>query len=548
MQERPKPLLTVQPEPSQILIGDTVTLTCDIQGEGWTYTWQCGGREQASMEKEFNITAVSTQKCRCCVKRQSDTSEWSEEVTLTVLYKPKVSVKPQSSVFTGDTVTLSCDVGQSTGRTIFWFKDFERIKASDDVEIRSNVSMSDGGQYRCSAQKGKYFTTQSQRLVLTVSERPKPVLRVDPDEHVFRGQTVILTCDIQETDVSSWSYIWSKDDSEIDVSQSQEYRISSVNESHTGRYSCTGRETGGSRSSHTSDTVTLTLSDKPKVSVKPQSSVFTGDTVTLSCDVGQPTGRTIFWIKDFKRIKASDDVEIRSNVSISDGGEYRCSAQKGKYFTVQNRRVVLTVSVSTSIKNSQFNFQTCEVCPAIITERPKPVLRVDPDEHVIRGQTVILTCDIQETDVSIWSYIWSKDDSQIDVSQSQEYRISSVNESHTGRYSCTGRETGGSRSSHTSDTVTLTLSDKPRVSVKPQSSVFTGDTVTLSCDVGQSTGRTIIWIKNSMRIETVDQTITLRDVRVSDGGQYTCTVGGKTTASKPAVLTVRGKCCFYSAI
>ncbi|XP_026107132.1 peroxidasin homolog [Carassius auratus] len=259
---RPKPLLTVQPEPSQILIGDTVTLTCDIQGEGWTYTWQCGGREQASMEKEFNITAVSTQKCRCCVKRQSETSEWSEEVTLTVLFtdKPKVSVKPQSSVFTGDTVTLSCDVGQSTGRTVFWFKDFERIKASDDVEIRSNVSISDGGQYRCSAQKGKYFTTQSRRVVLTVSERPKPALRVDPDEHVFRGQTVILTCDIQETDVSSWSYIWSKDDSEIDVSQSQEYRISSVNESHTGRYSCTGRETGGSRSSHTSDTVTLTVS------------------------------------------------------------------------------------------------------------------------------------------------------------------------------------------------------------------------------------------------------------------------------------------------
>ncbi|XP_026122202.1 sialoadhesin-like [Carassius auratus] len=104
-------------------------------------------------------------------------------------------------------------------------------------------------------------------------------------------------------------------------------------------------------------------------------------------------------------------------------------------------------------------------------KRPKPVLRVDPDEHVIRGQTVILTCDIQETYVSIWSYIWSKDDSQIDVSQSQEYRISSVNESHTGRYSCTGRETGGSRSSHTSDTVTLTLS-APSSMVKLLSSML----------------------------------------------------------------------------
>ncbi|XP_059396161.1 hemicentin-1 [Carassius carassius] len=431
-QDRPKPLLTVQPEPSQILIGDTVTLRCDIQGEGWTYTWQCGGSEQASIEKDFNITAVSTQKCRCCGKRQSDTSEWSEEVTLTVLYKPKVSVKPQSSVFTGDTVTLSCNVGQSTGRTVFWFKDFKRIKTGDEMEILSNVSISDGGQFRCSAQKGKYFTTQSQRVVLTVSERPKPALRVEPDVHVFRGQTVNLTCDIQETDVSSWSYIWSKDDSEIDVSQSQEYRISSVNESHTGRYSCTGRETGRSRSSHTSNTVTLTVSDKTKICVKPQSSVFTGDTVTLSCDVGQSTRRTIVWYKDFMRIETGDETKTLRNVRVSDGGQYACAVGKE---TRQGHKVMLTVR-----------------------ERPKPALRVEPDVHVIRGQTVNLTCDIQETDVSSWSYIWSKDDSEIDVSQSQEYRISSVNESHTGRYSCTGRETGGSRSSHTSDTVTLTVS------------------------------------------------------------------------------------------
>ncbi|XP_026122198.1 low affinity immunoglobulin gamma Fc region receptor II-like [Carassius auratus] len=173
-------------------------------------------------------------------------------------YKPKVSVKPQSSVFTGDTVTLSCDVGQPTGRTIIWFKDFKRIENVDQTTITlRDVKVSDGGVYACTV-GGE--TTQGPRVMLTVRERPKPVLHVQPDVRVIRGQMVILTCDIQETNVSSWSYSWSKDDSQIDVSQSQEYRISSVNESHTGRYSCTGRETGGSRSSHTSDTVTLTLS------------------------------------------------------------------------------------------------------------------------------------------------------------------------------------------------------------------------------------------------------------------------------------------------
>ncbi len=92
-------------------------------------------------------------------------------------------------------------------------------------------------------------------------------MRVQPDEPVFRGQTVNLTCDIQQTDVSSWSYSWNKDDSLINVSQSQEYRISSVSESHTGQYSCTGRETRGSRYSHTSDEVTLTVSGESFISV-----------------------------------------------------------------------------------------------------------------------------------------------------------------------------------------------------------------------------------------------------------------------------------------
>ncbi|XP_026117845.1 low affinity immunoglobulin gamma Fc region receptor II-like [Carassius auratus] len=173
--------------------------------------------------------------------------------------KPKLTVKPQISVFTGDTVTLICDEGRSTGWTIYWLKNFKRIKAGSATETLREVRVSDGGRYACAVERK---TTQSQGVVLTVRERPKPVVRVQPDGRVSRGQTVTLSCDIQQTDVINWRYSWNKDDSEIHVSQSQEYRISSVNESHTGNYSCTGRETGGSRYSHTSDKVTLTVSGK----------------------------------------------------------------------------------------------------------------------------------------------------------------------------------------------------------------------------------------------------------------------------------------------
>ncbi|XP_051754777.1 sialoadhesin-like isoform X2 [Ctenopharyngodon idella] len=171
--------------------------------------------------------------------------------------KPRVTVKPQSSVFTGDTVTLSCDVRRSTVLRIIWYKNSKIINSDAETKTLRDVSLSDGGEYCCGVQRA---TTQGQRVKLTVRERPKAVVRVQPDGRVFRGQTVTLTCDIQETDVTSWNYTWKKDDSVIHESQSQEYRISSVNESHTGHYSCRGNETDGSRYSHTSDEVTLTLS------------------------------------------------------------------------------------------------------------------------------------------------------------------------------------------------------------------------------------------------------------------------------------------------
>jgi len=81
---RPKAVLTVQPEPSLILRGETVTLTCDILGEGWTYRWRCGDTRHNSKEKEIKITAEITLKCQCYGCGAPVCSYWSDEVTLTV--------------------------------------------------------------------------------------------------------------------------------------------------------------------------------------------------------------------------------------------------------------------------------------------------------------------------------------------------------------------------------------------------------------------------------------------------------------------------------
>ena len=86
-------------------------------------------------------------------------------------------------------------------------------------------------------------------------------MTITPDHHhVFRGETVTLRCDIYDGGVTSWSYNWYKDGSTRVFSERQEQTFSSVTESDAGKYSCYGADTEGSRTSHHSDEVTLTVS------------------------------------------------------------------------------------------------------------------------------------------------------------------------------------------------------------------------------------------------------------------------------------------------
>ncbi len=93
-------------------------------------------------------------------------------------------------------------------------------------------------------------------LFARFTERPKPVVGVVPDRRVFSGETVTLTCDIQQT--GHWEYSWNKDNKH--VYSGQNYIISSVDRSHGGLYSCRRTQSEAPIYSQMSDGVTLTVS------------------------------------------------------------------------------------------------------------------------------------------------------------------------------------------------------------------------------------------------------------------------------------------------
>ncbi|XP_051985476.1 B-cell receptor CD22-like [Xyrauchen texanus] len=220
-----KPVLTVNPETSPIFSGETVTLTCDVQGTevtDWTYRFQCDGVYQDSNEKEFKITVMKIRykKCRCYARRTSTqiVTSWSDEVSFRVIARPKpeVRVNPDHHVFRGETVTLTCDIQTQTHTEwrYSWIKNgtinILNQCTKQECEI-SSVEFSHQGKYRCRGEtRGSRYTHTSDELTLTVSDLPTAKLTVHPETSVFTGETVIMKCDI-ESDYSNWRYEWYKD-------------------------------------------------------------------------------------------------------------------------------------------------------------------------------------------------------------------------------------------------------------------------------------------------------------------------------------------------
>ncbi|KAK3519554.1 hypothetical protein QTP86_017363, partial [Hemibagrus guttatus] len=157
----------------------------------------------------------------------------TEKPTLTV------SVTPQSSVYTGDSVTLICNLTSTEWMTFLWYEGQElnplSPAASDTNTHTVTVSKEGGVNYYCKARRGDYDSEISDPATITVTARPKPVVSVqaaDPD-NVFTGETVTFSCEIETRE--SWQYHWFRDNNEpSEAAGTKTFTISDVKESNNG--------------------------------------------------------------------------------------------------------------------------------------------------------------------------------------------------------------------------------------------------------------------------------------------------------------------------
>ncbi|XP_050971303.1 opioid-binding protein/cell adhesion molecule homolog isoform X5 [Labeo rohita] len=407
-QERSKPVVKVTPD-QRVFIGETVTLTCDIQGGGniqWIYWFKAGYnynpyRTTTTAEFSFRADYVYYSGKYSCRGERSDSqrSDISAAVTLTVSDLPTstLTVTPDSPVFTGETVNLKCVIESYSDWRYDWYKGTNRVmlQTSDHYTVSRHtltirgVITSDQGQYWCKGQRDERpKSSQSSFAVhLSVKDLPTSTLTVTPDSPVFTGETVKLTCVIESYSnwrqrngltydprydwTPDWRYEWYKGTDRVMLQTSDRYTVNrdtltirGATEFDQGHYWCRGQRDKRPSSSQSSSAVSFTVMGLPtsNMTVTPQT-VFTEETVNLTCVIESYSNWRYEWYKGTNNsvmLQTSDHYTVnRDTLTIrgateSDQDQYWCRGQRDERpsSSQESKQMYLSVHVSASSSSS----------------------------------------------------------------------------------------------------------------------------------------------------------------------------------------------------
>ncbi|XP_072233024.1 basement membrane-specific heparan sulfate proteoglycan core protein-like [Leuresthes tenuis] len=339
---------TRQPSWPRLFSGETITLTCEVQGgeaAEWAYTWIRSQRTVVAYDKNWTFKAsyTSSGDYTCWCRRRDDwysSTKTSEAVTLSVSPEPRpvLTVSP-SWLSPGASVTLSCQVEHpSAGWRFYWYKAVpDRPEKSYSYELlpeSNNRTEHDSyiihGQthtagYVCGAGRvdREYYTDYSKpKFVWSGDSRAAASLTVRPDrvQH-FRLDSVSLTCGGNSTEwtvrrfpvggILSHCSGWGKMNGSTCIVQSLRHTRAV--------YWC---ESG----SAFSNAVNITAQTGDVILVTPAHPVREGDSVTLGCKLKKKELLSnVFFYKNEKLVQNDTREElIIAPVSESDEGFYKC--------------------------------------------------------------------------------------------------------------------------------------------------------------------------------------------------------------------------------
>uniref|UniRef100_W5MUH9 Ig-like domain-containing protein n=1 Tax=Lepisosteus oculatus TaxID=7918 RepID=W5MUH9_LEPOC len=502
-----------------VFVGETVTLNCEVRGSvDWKYYWalEKQGRmvtlrsSSGTYGSQYILRAVSmfdSGQYWCQAERGTDQSD-SGFLTLTVIEGQTPAVvtidPPDSVVFSGERVTLSCVVKAASGGWRYsWARNTKgrleslfRSSAEDQKNYTlSPATVSDSGQYWCQAERGNkpIIQTHPGFLILSVSGTwPRPILTQNPSSgEIYTGDRVTLSCGVGGDSVD-WKYLWYKDIQEAALlntdssrTDGSSYTISSAALSHSGEYWCRARRGSVVYYTDHSDSLQIEIIARPQAALTLESGwteIFTTESVTLRCEIEMGSaGWSYKWYRNGQELpvdssrRNGDTYTILSAAQLHNG-EYTCRGESD-----HNKLFYSNISNPVKLKVSG--------------KWPKPALTVFPTRgQIYTGDRVTLSCGVGGGSVG-WKYLWYKDtqgevllNTDSSKTDGSSYTISSAALSHSGEYWCRARRGSVFYYTDRSDSLKLEIIGiwpKPVLTVFPtRGQIYTGDRVTLNCGVG----------------------------------------------------------------
>ncbi|XP_047452125.1 uncharacterized protein LOC125014770, partial [Mugil cephalus] len=255
----------------QIFRGETITLTCEIQGGGPSCAVPKPDSDAAAQDALYGPSHTFL-----CVLL----------LTLldTLLYCGHAQDKPRATLTSGPTtipvggrVTLTCSVEPSAGWKYDWFR-----RSTDISEVQVKTNDAENRDMSRKKREPVYYTDHSDPVTIEITFPNKAVVtRQHNWPQIFRGEKITLTCEVQGGEDTEWIYDWRTPRSSTHWTDNK-YWTFTASESSSGDYMCRSRLRDDSYSStEWSEAITLSVSGKqPVLSVSP-SWLSPGASVTI---------------------------------------------------------------------------------------------------------------------------------------------------------------------------------------------------------------------------------------------------------------------------
>ncbi|MGH0157923.1 UNVERIFIED_CONTAM: hypothetical protein FKN15_034343 [Acipenser sinensis] len=273
----PKAVLTLHPAWAPMFRGETVTLSCEVEGgsAGWRFKQYRDGREEAGCSDQYSRRDGDSCTIRntwyynsgvyWCESASGQKRSNAVNLTVSSLPKPALNLTPAGEILEGDTVTLSCSVQPySISWRYLWYKGRQYSTPVYQTDSSSGTgagytisaaALNHSGEYWCRAGRGRntFYSEHSDPIWVNVTALfSRVTLTASPGATVKEGEALNLTCEaaVNKTPRPELHYTIVRDGEPVTNStDSALYSIASTEKSHTGSYTCAVESQGVKKSS-----------------------------------------------------------------------------------------------------------------------------------------------------------------------------------------------------------------------------------------------------------------------------------------------------------